>query len=100
VRGELGDRVRVSVHDEGPGIPPEDQPHIFERFYRADPSRARGDGAGQGSGLGLAIAKAIVEAHGGEIGLESDGRKGTTVYFVLPQPVKRTLALAGSARET
>ncbi len=94
VHWELGDRVLVSVHDEGPGIPPEDQPHVFERFYRADPSRARGDGAGQGSGLGLAIAKAIVEAHEGEIGVESDGRKGTRVYFVLPQLVKRNTCTA------
>jgi signal transduction histidine kinase len=60
--------VIVSVTDTGSGIPPEDIPYIFDRFYRADKSRARSSG---GSGLGLAIAKHIVEAHGGRIWVES-----------------------------
>jgi len=69
----------VAVRDEGPGIPPEDQPHVFERFYRAGGSRK-----GRGAGLGLSIAQALVEAHGGHISLESVVGKGTTVSFVAP----------------
>ncbi len=76
-------RVAVSVHDNGPGIPPADQAHVFERFYRADKSRARGAGAA-GAGLGLAIARTLVEAHGGHITLASSAGQGTTVCFTLP----------------
>jgi len=76
--------VRVSVIDTGAGIPPSDLPHIFDRFWRADPSRDREHG---GSGLGLAIAKQLVEAHGGQIGVESDGTpgRGSRFWFTLPQ---------------
>jgi signal transduction histidine kinase len=59
---------RIAVTDEGPGIPPELRERVFERFFRADPSRSRGTG---GSGLGLAIAREIVDAHGGTIRIES-----------------------------
>ncbi len=56
----------VIVHDDGPGIDPDDAPRIFEAFYRSDPSRSRTSG---GAGLGLAIVAAIVEAHGGTVAL-------------------------------
>jgi len=72
--------VRFAVADTGPGIPAADLAHIFDRFYRADPSRARRSG---GSGLGLAIARGYVEAHGGRIWAESSSA-GTTVSFWLP----------------
>lgn len=75
------ERVLVSVRDTGAGIPPEDLPHVFERFYRADRSRARTTG---GSGLGLTIAKQIVEAHGGQIWAQSWLGAGSTFAFSLP----------------
>jgi two-component system OmpR family sensor kinase/two-component system sensor histidine kinase BaeS len=74
-------RVLVSVRDTGSGIAPEDLPHVFERFYRADRSRARATG---GSGLGLTIAKQIVEAHGGQIWAQSWLGAGSTFGFSLP----------------
>lgn len=73
--------VEVSVSDTGTGIPPEHLPHIFERFYRVDPSRSRSTG---GSGIGLAIAKQLVEAHGGRLWAESEVGKGSTFHFTLP----------------
>lgn len=73
--------VHVSVRDEGPGIAPEDLPHIFERFYRGDKSRARFSG---GTGLGLAIAKALIEAHGGRIWAENLPAGGACLHFTLP----------------
>jgi signal transduction histidine kinase len=69
-----------SVEDNGAGIPPEALPHIFDRFYRADPARAQGNE----SGLGLAIARSIVEAHGGTIRAESRAGQGTTIRISLP----------------
>ncbi len=71
----------LRVRDTGCGIAPEHLPFIFERFYRADPSRARETG---GSGIGLAIALAIAKAHGGEILVESTVGKGSTFTLVLP----------------
>src|SRR6185503_5902808 len=71
--------VRFAVRDTGIGIPLEDVPRIFERFYRVDKSRT-----GSGTGLGLAIAKHIVEAHGGKIWAESTEGKGSTFYFTIP----------------
>jgi two-component system phosphate regulon sensor histidine kinase PhoR len=71
--------VRFAVRDTGIGIPLEDVPRIFERFYRVDKSRT-----GSGTGLGLSIAKHIVEAHGGKIWAESIEGQGSTFYFALP----------------
>jgi signal transduction histidine kinase len=74
--------VELAVRDEGIGIPPEDLPHIFDRFYKADASRTRGGKSS--SGLGLSIAKWIVERHGGKIGVRSSPGAGTTVTMVFP----------------
>ncbi len=71
----------VSVIDTGSGIVPEDLPHVFDRFYRADISRSRETG---GSGLGLAIAKQLVEAHGGRIWAQSGPGRGSVFAFALP----------------
>lgn len=73
--------VVASVTDTGTGIPPEDLPHVFERFYRIDRSRTRRTG---GSGLGLAIVKQLVEAQGGSVWAISQVRQGTTFFFRLP----------------
>ncbi|GHO86545.1 sensor histidine kinase [Dictyobacter formicarum] len=78
---EKDGQLRVSISDTGVGIDKDDLPHIFERFYRADRSRAAKTG---GSGLGLAIVKAIVTAHNGQVWAESTPGKGTTVIFTLP----------------
>jgi signal transduction histidine kinase len=75
------DWVEVSVSDTGEGIPAEDLPNIFERFYRVDRSRARATG---GSGLGLTIARRMVEAHGGQITVQSELGKGSRFSFTLP----------------
>jgi two-component system OmpR family sensor kinase len=68
----------VTVHDDGPGVPEDVQPGVFERFTRAD--RRRTGGAGGGAGLGLSIVAAVVEAHGGTVALES--RPGATKFTV------------------
>jgi signal transduction histidine kinase len=73
--------VEVAVSDTGAGIPAEHLPRLFERFYRADPARARGDG---GTGIGLAIARSVVEAHGGQIRAESEPGRGSVFTFDLP----------------
>jgi len=75
--------VEVEVRDSGEGIRPEDLPYVFERFYRGEKSRSRATG---GAGLGLAIAKGIIEAHGGQIGVESTPGQGSRFYFRLPSP--------------
>lgn len=75
--------IEIQVKDNGPGIDPEDLPHVFERFYRGDKSRQR-DGAG--SGLGLAIAKSLTEAQGGTIRAESEPGRGTTLAVEFPIP--------------
>ena len=73
-------RVHLRVSDDGAGIPRAALPRIFERFYRADPSRARAQG---GTGLGLAIVKHLVEAMGGEVRAESELGRGTTMHIWL-----------------
>ncbi len=78
---QTGDEVAVSVGDSGPGIPPEDLPYIFERFYRVDKSRSRATG---GSGLGLTIARRLIEAHGGQLTVESTPGKGSVFTISLP----------------
>jgi signal transduction histidine kinase len=78
---QKGKWVEVRVSDTGEGIPAEDLPHIFERFYRVDKSRARATG---GSGLGLTIAKRLIEAHGGAITVQSKLGEGSRFSFTLP----------------
>jgi signal transduction histidine kinase len=73
--------VEVRVADTGVGISPEHLPRLFERFYRADPARSRGDG---GTGIGLAIARSVVEAHGGHIAAASEPGTGSVFTFDLP----------------
>jgi signal transduction histidine kinase len=75
------DAVEFDVTDTGTGIPAADLPNVFERFYRADPARAR---AGGGAGLGLAIVKQLVELQGGRVSLASTAGRGTSVRFTLP----------------
>jgi len=79
---KIGEQARVICRDTGPGIPAEDLPHIFERFYRAEKSRTRRETTG--FGLGLSIANWIVERHGGRIEVNSQEGKGTTFAIWLP----------------
>ena len=76
-----GDRAWIAVADEGPGISPEDQPHVFDRFWRADKARSRADG---GTGLGLAIVRQIAQSHGGSIRLQSKVGVGSSFVIWLP----------------
>jgi len=78
IRGKMEkDKVRLEIIDQGPGIPYEEQQKIFNRFYKIKNTA--------GTGLGLTISKAIVEAHGGFIGVKSDEKHGSTFYFVIPR---------------
>jgi signal transduction histidine kinase len=82
VAAEKGEgQIAITVTDTGEGIPAEAIPHLFERFYRVDPSRARATG---GSGLGLKIAKKLVEAHGGTITVRSVPGRGSSFTFTIP----------------
>jgi Osmosensitive K+ channel histidine kinase len=74
-----GEGVRLSVSDSGPGIPEEDVPHIFDRFWTA-----RHDSRVRGTGMGLAIVRGIVEAHGGRVWVERNARGGATFNLRLP----------------
>jgi two-component system, OmpR family, sensor kinase len=78
---KIGEQARIIIRDTGPGIPAEDLPHIFDRFYRAEKSRTRSTTSG--FGLGLSIAHWIVEHHGGQIKVESKEGKGTTFVIWL-----------------
>lgn len=88
LRAEIdGERVRISVADQGVGIPEADLPRIFERFYRADKARSRELG---GTGLGLSIVKHIVQLHGGSVEAKSEVGKGTTISVLLPVTPKQS----------
>ena len=80
-RAAEGGRVELTVRDDGPGIPAEAKARIFERFYRVDKARSREQG---GTGLGLAIVKNVVQAHGGDVRVESTPNHGTTFFITLP----------------
>jgi heavy metal sensor kinase len=77
-----GNAYRLDVVDHGAGIPPQSQPHIFERFYRVDPSRVRNGGGG--AGLGLALARWIARTHGGDVVLSESSERGTRFTVELP----------------
>jgi signal transduction histidine kinase len=88
IRGEIRpDQVIVSVSDQGPGVDPEDVPHVFERFYRSSNS-AR---TTKGTGLGLFLAKAVVDAHGGKIWVDPAPREGALICFSLPRAMKQKI---------
>ena len=91
------DKIVISVHDTGIGIPPEDVPHLFQKFYRVDSSDTRTTG---GTGLGLFIAKEIITLYNGHIWAESEKGKGTTFYVSLPRisttQAEASLAIANS----
>jgi signal transduction histidine kinase len=73
-----GERLKIRVDDDGPGVPPRERERVFDRFHRSEASRSRGSG---GSGLGLAIARSIVEQHGGRIWIETSPLGGARVAF-------------------
>jgi heavy metal sensor kinase len=77
----------IVVIDQGPGIPQENQAHIFERFYRVDPSRARSGGRDSGAGLGLALVRWVARLHGGEVTLTSSSQAGSMFTIELPSAV-------------
>jgi two-component system sensor histidine kinase ResE len=93
-----GDVIEITVVDEGMGIPKEDLPYIFERFYKADKARKRETSGGGGTGLGLAIVKNLVQAHGGKIRAASEPGKGTIFTITLPVNSKRGTASKGLRR--
>jgi signal transduction histidine kinase len=79
-----GDRMVITVSDEGPGIPEEDLTRVFERFYRVDKARSRGPNDRGGTGLGLAIAKHLVELHGGTVSAANRPGGGAVLAVELP----------------
>jgi len=76
--------VRVWVQDQGPGIPPEVQPHVWDRFYRIPGNKAH-NGESKSFGLGLHICRVLIAEHGGQVGVESEPGKGSTFWFSLPR---------------
>ncbi len=93
--GIRGGELVIEVVDHGPGIPPEELPLIFERFYRVDKARSRARG---GAGLGLPIAKTIIAAHGGRIEAMSHPGQGTTMRIFLPLAAPASIPQANSTR--
>jgi two-component system sensor histidine kinase ResE len=92
VSAQGGRSIRIAIEDQGHGIPADDLPYIFERFYKADKARTRGSSDGSssaGTGLGLAIVKNIVEAHQGTVHVQSAVGQGTTFMIQLPCAVRR-----------
>lgn len=81
---QVNQKMCFEIHNTGEAIASGDLPHIFKSFYRGEPSRTRANDGYRGTGLGLAIARGFVEAHGGEIWVESNLGKGTTFIFTLP----------------
>lgn len=86
---EVGDAVRIEVRDDGPGISDKHRERVFERFYRADPSRSREAG---GTGLGLSIVKHLVESMGGEVGVEPNAPRGSIFWLRLPSAANQATA--------
>ena len=83
------DGVRIEVRDDGPGIADKHRERVFERFYRADPSRSREAG---GTGLGLSIVKHLVESMGGEVGVEPNAPRGSIFWLQLPRAREQVTA--------
>ena len=94
---QIGDQAQIEVRDTGPGMPDSDAQRVFERFYRADPARARTRG---GSGLGLSIVAAIVTAHGGTVSAASTPGEGLVVTVLIPiSAVQQPLDVAAAFGE-
>jgi signal transduction histidine kinase len=93
----IGEQARIVIHDTGLGIPKEDLPYIFERFYRAEKARTRSKTSG--FGLGLSIAQWIVENHEGTIEVESEEGHGTTFAIWLPLHMSPRRTSAGESAE-
>lgn len=96
--GAGDDPVRIEIRDDGPGIDPKHHQRVFERFYRVDSGRARDKG---GTGLGLAIVKHLVEAMGGQVGVDARRPRGSVFWFALPSaaPIEEQLPLALSSTD-
>jgi two-component system, OmpR family, phosphate regulon sensor histidine kinase PhoR len=92
----VGDQIEITVEDNGAGIPQEDLPHVFERFYRVDKARTRKYG---GTGLGLSIVKHIVNLHGGTVRAESTLQMSTRIIISLPMRPTETIALKSKQPE-
>ncbi len=93
--GRDGADAVITVADNGPGMDPEEAEHVFERFYRSDPSRSRTHG---GAGLGLSIVSAIVAAHGGTVSAQGAAGAGTTFIVRLPASPPEADPTAGAVR--
>lgn len=93
---ELPEQARFEVRDEGPGVPPEDRPHVFDRFFRGKGPHASGASAG---GLGLSVVRWVAEIHGGEVRLLADGHQGALFEVLLPRLAAQDLAPAAVASQ-